>query len=173
MTNPLPYNDHHILERGRSKGSRSLPELVSQQPSPLPTATNNDPWTYKLWSLGGLLTTSHGQQEFSMTDVSDEADPSGIFSLEDYSQRIDRRLIGFLGVRSSTDIHSTGVASNECISEVKSLLSCSFKINLAVSVQEDGAQKLVDFLDQVSRLCDPCLGSLRCRIGSCAVMPRE
>lgn len=156
MSNPRPCSDHHILECGRPKCSRSLPELASQQESsPLPTATSNDdPWTYK------LPTTPHDQQEFSTADVPDGADP-GIFSLDVCSQRIDRRLIEFLGVRFSTNIHSVEITSTECISEVKSLLSCSFKINLAMSIQENKAQKLVDFLDQVGRLCVPCLRNLR------------
>jgi len=80
------------------------------------------------------------------------------------SQRIDHQLIGFLGVPFPTNIHPIEVTLTERIPEVKSLLSCSFKINLAMSIQKNEAQKLVDFLDQVCRSCVPCLRSLRRRI---------
>ena len=65
VANPRLYNDHHISEREQRKRPLSLPELASQQPSPLPAAASSDGlWTYKLRSLDG----SH------------VAGPSGMFS---------------------------------------------------------------------------------------------
>jgi len=161
VANPRLYNDHHISERERQKGSRSLPELASQLPSPLLTATSNDsPWTYKPRSLGGLPTTPHNQRESNTANVSHGTGSSGICSLGVSSQRIDHRLIIFLGARFSTNIRSTGITSDECISEVQSLLGCSFKITLAMSIQGNEAQTFVDLLDQVSRLWVPCVRSL-------------
>lgn len=44
------------------------------------------------------------------------------------------------------------VTSNECLSEVRSLLSCPVKITVARSFRGNEAQTFIDFLDQVSRL---------------------
>ena len=75
-------------------------------------------------------------------------------------------------------IYSMGITSNECLTEVRSLLSCPSGMNLVRNFRGNEAQTFVDFLDQVSKSC--CAGislvlpALRDYImalnaGSCAV----
>lgn len=51
------------------------------------------------------------------------------------------------------NIYSLEIPSNECLSTIRSLLSCPTNINVAMSFQGDEAQKLIDFLDQASKHC--------------------
>jgi len=70
---------------------------------------------------------------------------------------IDPRLVESLDVQFSTNIYSMEVTSNECLSEIRSLLSCPSKITVARSFQGNEAQTFIDFLDRVSKPCVPCL----------------
>ena len=45
------------------------------------------------------------------------------------------------------------VTSDECLSEVRSLLSCPSKITVARNLQGDEAQFFINFLDQVGGFC--------------------
>ena len=49
-------------------------------------------------------------------------------------------------------IYSLEITSNECLSEVRSLLNCPSKIAVARNFRGSEAQAFVDFLDKVSRL---------------------
>ena len=53
------------------------------------------------------------------------------------------------------DLYTPEIPSKECLSRVQSLLSCPTKITVARSFQGNEAQRLVDFLDRVSKLCYP------------------
>ena len=60
------------------------------------------------------------------------------------------------GTRPSwADICSLETPSNECLSIVQSLLSCPTEITVARSFQGGEAQRLIDFLDRVSKPCYP------------------
>ena len=61
-----------------------------------------------------------------------------------------RLLIESSDIQFSTNIYSTEVAPNECLSEVRSLLSCPSKIDAVRNLQGNDAQTFVDFLDRVS-----------------------
>jgi len=52
------------------------------------------------------------------------------------------------------------VTSDECLSEVRSLLSCPTKINVTRSFRGNEAQMFIDFLDQVSKIRVLYLGNL-------------
>lgn len=53
------------------------------------------------------------------------------------------------------NIYSNKITSDECLSEVRSLLSCPSKIVVVRNFLGDEAQTFIDFLDQVSKLCAP------------------
>jgi hypothetical protein len=62
-------------------------------------------------------------------------------------------------------ICSMETTSTECLLEVRSLLSCPFKVAAARSLQGTEAQIFVDFLDQVSGLCGLSLKSTTEHVG--------
>ena len=66
-------------------------------------------------------------------------------------------------IKFSANIYPMEITSNECISQIESLLSCPSKITLARSIQGTEAQTFIDFLDQVGRSYILCLGNLRRR----------
>ena len=51
-----------------------------------------------------------------------------------------------------TKLYSMETTSTECLSEVRALLGCPYKIAAARSLQGNEAQKFIDFLDRVSGL---------------------
>ena len=64
---------------------------------------------------------------------------------------MDRQLVhGSLDMQFWTDIFSMEITSNECLTKVRSLLSCPFKISVARSFRENEAKTFIDFLDRVS-----------------------
>ena len=63
-------------------------------------------------------------------------------------------------VQPRPEIHSLETPPSEYLSRVQALLSCPTKITVARSFQGDEAQRLIDFLDQVSRFCLPCFENL-------------
>ncbi|KAF9648137.1 kinase-like protein [Thelephora ganbajun] len=62
---------------------------------------------------------------------------------------IDRWLVLSLDVQFWTNIYSVDITSNECLSKVRTLLSCPSKIAVARSFQGNEAQIFIDFLDRV------------------------
>ena len=58
-----------------------------------------------------------------------------------------------LGVQFWDNVLSPEIPSDEPLSTVRSLLTCPTNIAVARSLQGDEAQRLIDFLDQVSRFC--------------------
>jgi len=84
-----------------------------------------------------------------------ESGPSGTFPPL-RPQRTDRRPTESLNIRPWTSIYSMEITSSECLSEVRSLLSCPSKITLVRSFGGNEARKFIDFLDRVSKLCAPC-----------------
>ena len=50
------------------------------------------------------------------------------------------------------NIYTMDVASNECLTQVQSLLSCRSNVNVVQSFRGNEAQMFIDFLDQVSHL---------------------
>ena len=155
VANPHLYN-HHISRRDQSKGPQFLSGLVPQrrqhdreQVSPLPTPpSNNRSWASSLRPLGRLLTTSPRRWGPYTANVSWGASPSSTLPLP-CSQLMGRQLIGPLDIQYSANIYSTEITSNECISEVQSLLSSPLRIALARSIQGNNAQTLIDSLDRV------------------------
>jgi hypothetical protein len=73
---------------------------------------------------------------------------------------MDHRLIQSLDMQFWASIYSTEITSNECLSKVRSLLSCRSKITVIRGFQGNEAQTFIDFLDQVSKLCALCLTNL-------------
>jgi len=67
-------------------------------------------------------------------------------------QRIDHQPTELLDMRFSANTYSMEVTSDECLSEVRSLLSCSYEITHARSLRGNEAQMFIDFLDRVSEL---------------------
>ena len=65
-----------------------------------------------------------------------------------------------LDIQFWTSIFSSEITSDECLSKVRSLLSCLSKITVARSFKGNEAQAFVDFLDRVSNLCASRLGDL-------------
>ncbi|KAF9647734.1 hypothetical protein BDM02DRAFT_2520842 [Thelephora ganbajun] len=59
------------------------------------------------------------------------------------------------------NVYSMETASNECLSKVRSILSCASTITIARSFQGNEAQTLIDFLNRVSTLSTACLDNLR------------
>lgn len=66
-------------------------------------------------------------------------------------QWIDHRLIEPLDIWFWSNIYSVEIPSDECLSKVRSLLSCPTKITVARSFRGNEAQRLIDFLDRVSK----------------------
>ena len=64
-------------------------------------------------------------------------------------------LIESLDTHSLIDICSMEITSDECLSEVHSLLSCQSKITAAKNLQGNEAHIFIDFLDRVSGHCVP------------------
>ena len=54
---------------------------------------------------------------------------------------------------------SSELPSNESLPTIRSLLSCPTHIAVARSLQGDEAQRLIDFLDRVSKPCSPCFNN--------------
>ena len=79
-------------------------------------------------------------------------DPPDIYPLL-RSQRMDHRLVESLDMRLWPKIYSMGITSNECLTEVRSLLSCPSGMNLVRNFQGNEAQTFANFLDQVSESC--------------------
>jgi len=79
-----------------------------------------------------------------------EGNPSGMVPLRRRLQQEDHRFIESLDTKFWTNICSMEVTSDECLSEVESLLSCPFKIAAARSFRGHVAQMINDFLDRVS-----------------------
>ena len=157
VTDPHPYNHHHVSRCEQSKAPQFLSRLVPQwrqhdreQASPLPTPPSNDSsWAYSLRPLGRLPVTSLRRWETYAANVSWGAGPSSTFPLP-CSQLMGRQLIEPLDIQHSANNYSIEVTSNECISEVQSLLSSPLKIALARIIQGNNAQTLIDSLDCVS-----------------------
>lgn len=66
---------------------------------------------------------------------------------------IHSHLIESSDIQFRAEICSMDVTSIECLSEVRSLLSCPSKVAAARDLKGNEAQMLVDFLDRVSGLC--------------------
>ena len=121
-----------------------------EQAPPRPTPPSNDsPRTYRLRPLEQLPTSSPRRWEPYVANVPWGASPSSTLPLP-CSQYMGRQLIEPLDVKYSANIHSMKITSNECISEVQSLLSCPLKISRTRSIQGNQAQSFVDSLDRVS-----------------------
>jgi len=90
------------------------------------------------------------------------------------SPRIDYQLIESLDMQLWANIYTIEITSDECLTEVRSLLSCRSNMNVARSFRGNDAQTFIDFLDQVSRSCRSYPeNQVRYDItGSCAVVPR-
>jgi len=78
---------------------------------------------------------------------------SGTLPLLHPSRRIAYPLTELLDTQFWTSIYSSEITSNECTSGVQSLLNCPSKITVARSFRGADAQKFIDFLDRVSKLC--------------------
>ena len=65
---------------------------------------------------------------------------------------MDYRLMESLDVQLWANIHSMDITSEECLTKVRSLLSCRSNMNVARSLQGEEAQAFIDFLDRVSKL---------------------
>ena len=61
------------------------------------------------------------------------------------------------------NIYTMEVTSNECLSKVRSLLSCRSSMNTARSFQGNEAQTFIDFLDKVSKSCAQSFNNSRCQ----------
>ena len=73
---------------------------------------------------------------------------------------IDRWLMETLGTPSRTGTYPMDVTSDECLSEIRTFLSCPFRITAVMGFRGNAAQVFVDFLDRVSRTASaPCLGN--------------
>ena len=59
-----------------------------------------------------------------------------------------------------SDLYALEVTSNECLSEVRSLLSCPSKVSAVRSLQGSQAETFVEFLDRVCELCRSCFRDL-------------
>ena len=70
------------------------------------------------------------------------------------------RLIESLDIQFWASILSSEITLDECLSKVRSLLSCLSKITVARSFEGNEAQAFVNFLDRVSKLCASRLGDL-------------
>ena len=66
---------------------------------------------------------------------------------------IDHQLIESLDMQLWANIYTMEITSDECLTEVRSLLSCRSNMNIARSFRGIDAQTFIDFLDQVSRSC--------------------
>ena len=128
ISNQLPLAQHMLLP---SKTTR----IRVQELSPYSTANDN--------SVG----VQEHQDNPLVANTPTEMGPSGASPL--CPSWVDQWLIGSLGVQIRAGICSTEITSDERISEVRSLLSCPFKIATARSLQGVEAQTLVDFLDKV------------------------
>ena len=60
-----------------------------------------------------------------------------------------------------TNIYLLEIPSSECLSTVRSLLTCPAKITAARGFQGNEAQKLIEFLDRVSQVSSPHLNNSR------------
>jgi len=79
-----------------------------------------------------------------------QADPPSTLSLR--PQWLDCRLTESLDTQFWLSICAMEVTSSECLTEVRSLLSCRSNIDVARSLRGNEAQMFVDFLDRVSTL---------------------
>jgi len=55
------------------------------------------------------------------------------------------------------------VTSNECLSKIRSILSCRSCMNVARGFQGNEAQTFIDFLDKVSKSCTRSFNNSRCQ----------
>jgi hypothetical protein len=107
-----------------------------------------------------LPTTPLRQPWSGVVDMPREEVPPGTLPIL-HPHWLDNPLIEVLDMQFWANIYSTEITSNECLSEVLSLLSCPSRIAVARSLRENEAQTFIDFLDRVStKLHAPCLGDL-------------
>ena len=94
-----------------------------------------------------------------------ETEPSGAPPL--CPSWVDQWLIGPLGMQIRASMEIT---SDECISEVKSLLNCPSKVATARSLQGVEAQTLIDLLDKVRTPTMSCPKNLTHQTGAYAIV---
>ena len=73
---------------------------------------------------------------------------------------MSKLLIESLATQFWLDLYTSEIPSKKCLLRVQSLLSCPTKVIVARNFQGNEAQRLVDFLDRVSKLCYPSLRDL-------------
>ena len=77
--------------------------------------------------------------------------PSGTLPLL-RPQLVGHRLIEFSDSRFWAEIYMMEISSEECLTKVRSLLTCKSNIDVTRSFQGEEAQAFIDFLDRVSKL---------------------
>jgi len=70
---------------------------------------------------------------------------------------IDHQLIEPPDMQLWANIYTMEITSDECLTEVRSLLNCRSNVNVVRSLRGNDAQTFIDFLDKVSRSCTPYL----------------
>ena len=89
------------------------------------------------------------------------------------SPRMNPWLIESSAVQTWESIYSMPITSDECVSEVRSILNCRSKIQSIRNLRGNEAQNFVDFLDQVSTSSLPCLNDSWSRTGAHSIVPGQ
>jgi len=120
--------------------------------APLSYPGQHDGWEYKPQSLGGLLSTAPARlQQFIAANIMMPCQgPSGTPPLL-YLQCPNHPFIESSDTQFWTNLYTMDVTSDECLSKIQILLTCSSMIAVARSFRGNQAQMFIDFLDRVSR----------------------